>query len=240
MDDGRRWPTSSTAPPPPPSSLFEQKGLALVKDVDAGPARRRRRRRPAAAGRDQPHLERGEVHRRRIGHLPRPPAGRRDRRQRHRHRASASPPADQPKVFEKFKQVGDTLTDKPKGTGPRPADLPRDRRAPRRPHLGGERAGQGQHVLVRRCRSTLADGAAQAPVALDVLVRQLREQPAITAPRQPTAQPNILAVDDDPHIRALLTQEFTEAGYRLRRRRPTAARPSRRSGASGPTWSSST
>ena len=26
-------------------------------------------------------------------------------------------PADQPKVFEKFKQVGDTLTDKPKGTG---------------------------------------------------------------------------------------------------------------------------
>ena len=26
-------------------------------------------------------------------------------------------PADQPKVFERFKQVGDTLTDKPKGTG---------------------------------------------------------------------------------------------------------------------------
>jgi signal transduction histidine kinase len=26
-------------------------------------------------------------------------------------------PEDQPKVFEKFKQVGDTLTDKPKGTG---------------------------------------------------------------------------------------------------------------------------
>ena len=38
--------------------------------------------------------------------------------------SSASPtpgmgiaPADQPKVFERFKQVGDTLTDKPKGTG---------------------------------------------------------------------------------------------------------------------------
>src|SRR5690606_30109936 len=26
-------------------------------------------------------------------------------------------PADQPKVFERFKQVGETLTDKPKGTG---------------------------------------------------------------------------------------------------------------------------
>ena len=26
-------------------------------------------------------------------------------------------PEDQPKVFEKFKQVGDTLTDKPQGTG---------------------------------------------------------------------------------------------------------------------------
>jgi signal transduction histidine kinase len=26
-------------------------------------------------------------------------------------------PEDQPRVFEKFKQVGDTLTDKPQGTG---------------------------------------------------------------------------------------------------------------------------
>ena len=32
----------------------------------------------------------------------------------------------------------------------------------------------------------------------------------------PDERPDILAVDDDPHIRALLTQEFTEAGYRLR------------------------
>jgi DNA-binding response OmpR family regulator len=58
--------------------------------------------------------------------------------------------------------------------------------------------------------------APKAPLSLEVLVRQLRDQPPIAAPRHPDGRPDILAVDDDPHIRALLTQEFTEAGYRLR------------------------
>ena len=43
---------------------------------------------------------------------------------------------DQPKVFEKFKQVGDTLTDKPKGTGLGLADLQGNCGVSRRPHLG--------------------------------------------------------------------------------------------------------
>ena len=41
-------------------------------------------------------------------------------------------PADHDKVFEKFKQVGDTLTDKPRGTGARSSSRCRRRRTRRR------------------------------------------------------------------------------------------------------------
>jgi signal transduction histidine kinase len=57
-------------------------------------------------------------------------------------------PQDQPMVFAKFKQVGDTLTDKPKGTGLGLPNLQGDRRASRRTHLGQERTWQGQHLCV--------------------------------------------------------------------------------------------
>ncbi len=123
--------------------------------------------------------------------------------------------ADQPKVFEKFKQVGDTLTDKPKGTG---LGLPICREIVE--HHGGHiwvesEPGKGSTfsfvVPVK-----LEPAHAKGPVSLDVLVRQLREQVVVSAPRAADERPTILAVDDDPHIRALLAQEFTEAGYRLR------------------------
>jgi signal transduction histidine kinase/CheY-like chemotaxis protein len=123
--------------------------------------------------------------------------------------------ADQPKVFEKFKQVGDTLTDKPKGTG---LGLPICREIVE--HHGGHiwvesEPGKGSTfsfvVPVK-----LDPAPARGPVSLDVLVRQLREQVVAAAPRAADERPVVLAVDDDPHIRALLTQEFTEAGYRLR------------------------
>jgi DNA-binding response OmpR family regulator/anti-sigma regulatory factor (Ser/Thr protein kinase) len=123
--------------------------------------------------------------------------------------------ADQPKVFEKFKQVGDTLTDKPKGTG---LGLPICREIVE--HHGGHiwvesEPGKGSTFsFVVPVKLELAQ--ARSPVSLDVLVRQLREKVAIAPPRADDPQPNILAVDDDPHIRALLAQEFAEAGYRLR------------------------
>jgi signal transduction histidine kinase/CheY-like chemotaxis protein len=122
---------------------------------------------------------------------------------------------DQPKVFEKFKQVGDTLTDKPKGTG---LGLPICREIIE--HHGGRiwvesEPGKGSTfsfvVPVK-----LEPSHAKGPVSLDVLVRQLREHLVVTKPRAADQQPGVLAVDDDPHIRALLSQEFTEAGYRVR------------------------
>jgi CheY-like chemotaxis protein len=63
----------------------------------------------------------------------------------------------------------------------------------------------------------LAEGeAARArPIDLAALVKQLREQVAVTAPRRNEHEPRILVVDDDAHIRELLNQEFSDAGYHV-------------------------
>lgn len=122
-------------------------------------------------------------------------------------------PADQPKVFEKFKQVGDTLTDKPKGTGlglPICKDIVE--------HHGGRiwvesEPGQGSTFSF----SLPLDPAAPAPAPasarnFESLMRELREK----VDQTPSHGRSILVVDDDPSIRSLLEQEFTEAGYAVR------------------------
>ena len=122
-------------------------GAAAGEGDRAGPARGHRRPRPADPGRHQPDLERGEVHR--CGTIT-------CRAERRGDELVVSvidtgmgiAPADQPKVFERFKQVGDTLTDKPKGTG---LGLPICREIVE--HHGGRiwvesEIGTGQHVLV--------------------------------------------------------------------------------------------
>ena len=124
-------------------------------------------------------------------------------------------PADQPKVFERFKQVGDTLTDKPKGTG---LGLPICREIIE--HHGGRvwvesALGQGS-TFSFSLPLNAADAAghpAGGPVELAALIRQLRDQVAVTTPRTADRTPRILVVDDEANIRELLTQEFTEAGY---------------------------
>ncbi len=125
-------------------------------------------------------------------------------------------PADQPKVFERFKQVGDTLTDKPKGTG---LGLPICREIVE--HHGGRvwlesELGKGSTFsFAVPIAAAHAAGTPAGPVELAALIRQLRDQVTITTPRTTEHQPRILVVDDDPNIRELLTQEFTEAGYRI-------------------------
>lgn len=120
-------------------------------------------------------------------------------------------PADQPKVFEKFKQVGDTLTDKPKGTG---LGLPICKEIVE--YHGGRiwvdsEPGKGSTFAFSL---PVKEGAARAARVLDIesLVRQLRER----VDTQPPRRKSILVVDDDLNIRTLLQQEFTDAGYAVR------------------------
>ena len=123
-------------------------------------------------------------------------------------------PADQPKVFERFKQVGDTLTDKPKGTG---LGLPICREIVE--HHAGKiwvqsAPGQGSTFSFSL---PLPAGTARdnSPMELASLIRQLRDQVVVTTPRAADRESRILVVDDEANIRELLMQELTEAGYRV-------------------------
>ena len=125
-------------------------------------------------------------------------------------------PADQPKVFEKFKQVGDTLTDKPKGTG---LGLPICKEIVE--YHGGNiwvesEPGKGSTFAftlpVLGAAAQLDLLPVRRSVDVEALVRQLREQVATHQNRDKS----VLVVDDDSNIRSLLQQELTEAGYSVR------------------------
>jgi signal transduction histidine kinase/DNA-binding response OmpR family regulator len=125
-------------------------------------------------------------------------------------------PGDQPKVFEKFKQVGDTLTDKPKGTG---LGLPICKEIIE--YHGGciwveSTLGQGSTfsftLPIAQLSARPEAPAARRTVDIESLVRQLRETVATHQPRHKS----VLVVDDDFNIRSLLHQELTEAGYAVR------------------------
>jgi signal transduction histidine kinase/CheY-like chemotaxis protein/ligand-binding sensor domain-containing protein len=123
-------------------------------------------------------------------------------------------PGDHAKVFEQFKQVGDTLTDKPKGTG---LGLPICKEIVE--HHDGKiwlesELGQGS-TFYFMLPVISADEKAVRHIQLDDLVRQLKKRMEQSHPSMPVENSTILVVDDDEGIRSLLKQELTEAGYNV-------------------------
>jgi signal transduction histidine kinase/DNA-binding response OmpR family regulator len=127
-------------------------------------------------------------------------------------------PEDQPQVFEKFKQVGDTLTDKPQGTG---LGLPICKEIIE--HHGGRiwvesELGRGSafsFALPVQWAEIETDVITQ-PVELTTLVKQLKQHVVTTTPNNAGRPKTILVVDDEAPIRKLLQQELGEAGYQVR------------------------
>jgi CheY-like chemotaxis protein len=124
-------------------------------------------------------------------------------------------PEDQPKVFEKFRQVGDTLTDKPKGTG---LGLPICKQII--DHHGGRiwvesEPGQGSTFSFLIPTYT-SNHKASANLNLDALVRQLKEHVIAKNTVLNENRKTILVVDDDVNIRELLRQQLENEGYNVR------------------------
>jgi CheY-like chemotaxis protein len=114
-------------------------------------------------------------------------------------------------VFEQFKQVGgDTLTDKPKGTG---LGLPICKEIIE--HHGGRiwlesEVGKGSTFSFAL---PVVKPSSIKPINLDDLVKQLKDQMTQSNLNTAGKAASILIVDDDDSIRSLLQQELSEAGY---------------------------
>lgn len=116
-------------------------------------------------------------------------------------------PADQQQLFERFRQVGDTLTDKPKGTG---LGLAICRQIAK--HYGGtitvdSTPGVGSTF-------TLILPLPEGAVVQEGVVR-LQDYLLPSESGVMTGH-TVLVVDDEANIRDLLRQELEEAGYRVR------------------------
>jgi signal transduction histidine kinase/CheY-like chemotaxis protein len=114
-------------------------------------------------------------------------------------------------VFEQFKQVGgDTLTDKPKGTG---LGLPICKEIIE--HHGGRiwlESEPGKGSTFSFALPAIKAHAVK-PIQFNDLVRQLKEQVAQSNLNIKGRKATILVVDDDDSIRSLLQQELSDAGY---------------------------
>jgi GAF domain-containing protein/CheY-like chemotaxis protein len=122
-------------------------------------------------------------------------------------------PEDFGAVFEQFKQVGgDTLTDKPKGTG---LGLPICKEIVE--HHGGRiwlesKVGKGS-TFSFALPIVKPDTVKAKPIHLNELVKQLKEQMVFSRLKINGKNATILIVDDDDSIRSLLRQELSDAGY---------------------------
>lgn len=122
-------------------------------------------------------------------------------------------PEHLPLVFEKFKQVGDTLTDKPKGTG---LGLPISKQIVQHHdgHIWAESTpGAGSTFAFTLPAEAAGETTPASTEDLHALLRQVERQ---VSPARRTLEPHaktVLVVDDEPSIRELLRQELASAGY---------------------------
>jgi signal transduction histidine kinase/CheY-like chemotaxis protein len=122
-------------------------------------------------------------------------------------------PEDQPKVFEKFRQVGNTLTDKPQGTG---LGLPICKQIVE--HHGGDlwvdsALGEGSTFSFALPLAV----ASEDPILPDreALVQQLKTYLPGPTCLSGKGGKTVLVVDDDANIRTLLRQELEAEGYEV-------------------------
>lgn len=121
-------------------------------------------------------------------------------------------------VFEQFKQVGgDTLTDKPKGTG---LGLPICKEIVE--HHGGRiwlESKPGEGSTFSFALPIIRSEPVLKPLYLDQLVMQLKDQISKSPFNGISKNASILVVDDDDSIRSLLDQELSDAGYLIEQAR---------------------
>jgi len=129
-------------------------------------------------------------------------------------------PDDCKKVFERFKQVGDVLTDKPRGSG---LGLPICKQIVE--HHGGRiwvesKIGQGSTfsftLPLGASEDAIEKGTALSFDDVDVIVKQVKEQVASTTSAPEHDRKTILIADDDPNIRELLKQSLEAEAYEVR------------------------
>ncbi len=118
------------------------------------------------------------------------------------------------KVFEKFKQLGEVMTDKPQGTG---LGLPICKQIIEH-HQGRiwveSELGIGSNFSFA-LPLPLSSSTTKAPenINLDTLVRQLKQSIVPKSSASTAEQKTILVVDDEPSIRSLLRQQLEDQGY---------------------------
>jgi signal transduction histidine kinase/CheY-like chemotaxis protein len=120
---------------------------------------------------------------------------------------------DKHKIFERFRQAGDTLTDKPQGTG---LGLPICREIIE--YHGGiiwmkSEPNVGSTFFFSM--PVLGEGAEKQPIELNRIIKTLKKQIKHSSLSEVESTPTILVVDDDTPIRSLLRQELSEAGYQV-------------------------
>jgi signal transduction histidine kinase/DNA-binding response OmpR family regulator len=135
-------------------------------------------------------------------------------------------PADHGTIFEKFRQVGDTLTNKPKGTG---LGLPICKQivAAHDGKIGVEsRLGAGAKfffVLPTGAGTSIKPSlppsphrTSLAPPVMDTAALLARIERHVDETLPAKVGGEILVVDDDPSLRELVRQQLTERGYTVR------------------------